>query len=219
LRPYLAEGLGTFLLVLIGCGAIAVDARTGQLGVVGVALAFGLVVGVMVVTTGHVSGAHLNPAVSVAMAASGRIGWRRAAGYASVQVTAAVIAAAVLRGAFGPDADIGVTRLSVPPVQALLWESVLTMVLVLVILAVVTEGRGPAHLAPLAIGGAVTLGALVAGPMTGGSLNPARSIGPALVSGEVADLWVHIVGPMAGALAAVLADRVIAPASAAWSPG
>src|SRR5690349_2103087 len=113
-RAHTAEALGTFALVFAGCGAIAVDARTGELGHIGVALAFGLVVAVMIYALGHISGAHLNPAVSVAFAMGGHVSWTRAATYSVAQVAGAVVAAVALAITLGQDADLGVTRPSIP---------------------------------------------------------------------------------------------------------
>lgn len=209
MRAHAAEALGTFALVAAGCGAIAVDARTGSLGHLGVALAFGLVVGAMVHALGHVSGAHLNPAVSLSFALGGHMPWRRAASFAAVQVAGAIAAALALRATLGPDADIGVTRPVVPDASALAWEAAATFLLVLVIHAVATDPRAPRETAGLAIGGAVTLGALVAGPLTGASMNPARSIGPALVSGDVGGLWLYLAGPLLGGALAALAYRAM----------
>jgi glycerol uptake facilitator-like aquaporin len=122
-RAHAAEALGTFALVLFGCGAIAVEARTGELGHGGVALAFGLVVAVMVYALGHISGAHLNPAVSAAFAVSGHVSWARASTYALAQVAGAVAAALAIQLTLGPEADIGVTAASIPVLPALAWEA------------------------------------------------------------------------------------------------
>jgi MIP family channel proteins len=208
-RAHAAEALGTFALVVFGCGAIAVDARGHGLGQLGIALAFGLVVAVMVYAIGHISGAHLNPAVSVAFAVGGRMPWLRAASYAAAQIAGAITAALVLTLTLGSDADIGATAPTIPVLPALAWEAGATFVLVLVICAVATDARAPRDTAAIAIGAAVALGATVAGPLTGGSMNPARSIGPALISGHTGDLWLYVAGPVIGAISASMAYRLL----------
>jgi MIP family channel proteins len=208
-RTCAAEALGTCALVLFGCGAIAVDMRTGELGQLGVALAFGLVIAVMIYALGHISGAHLNPAVSVAFAIGGQMSWSRASRYVVAQVAGAIAAAFVLSLTLGPDADSGVTAPTIPSLSALAWEAGATFVLVLVICAVATDERAVGEAAAIAIGAAVALGAIVAGPLTGGSMNPARSIGPALVAGDTSDLWLYLVGPLIGAVGATTAYRLM----------
>jgi MIP family channel proteins len=204
-----AEAIGVFVLVFAGAGAIMVDARGDALGQVGIALAFGLAIMVMVYAAGHVSGAHLNPAVSLAFAVTRHFPWGRVAAYWAAQVAGAVAAAAVLLGSLGDVADVGATLPSGSARQSLLWELVLTGVLMFVIMAVATDTRAVGAAAGVAIGGAVALGALVGGPVSGASLNPARSLGPALVSGELDALWVYLVGPLAGAAAGALAYQLV----------
>ena len=201
-RRAAAEAVGTFALVFAGCGAIMVDEMTGgAVTRLGVGLTFGLVIMVMVYATGHVSGAHLNPAVTVTFASLGRIAWKEVPAYLAGQLFAAVIAALVLRGLLGPVAALGTTAPAGPVGQAVVFECVLTFFLMFVISAVATDARAVGHLAGVAIGGTVALAAIFAGPISGASMNPARSIGPALVSGGLGDLWIYVVGPLAGALA------------------
>ncbi|MGL6278412.1 MAG: MIP family channel protein [Gaiella sp.] len=204
-RSLLAELIGTFALVFFGCGAIMVAADTDAFGHVGVALAFGLVIMIMIYALGHVSGAHFNPAVTLAFAISRHFAWPRVGLYWTAQVAGAVVAALVLRGSLGDVAGLGATQPAGSVAQSLLWEIVLTFFLMLVIMAVATDNRAVGEAAAIAIGGTVGLAALVGGPVSGASLNPARSIGPALVSGELADLWIYIVGPIAGAVLGSLA--------------
>lgn len=199
MRAHVAEFIGTFALVFFGCGAIAVG-----LPPTSVALAFGLVIAVLIHGLGHISGAHFNPAVSVGFALGRHFPWSRVATYSVTQVAGAVAGAALLRLTLG-DVSLGVTHPTVPPVAAIVWEVVMTALLVLVITAVATDTRAVGQGAALAIGGVVALGALVGGPISGASLNPARSLGPALVSGDLGDLWIYVVGPIAGAaLGAIL---------------
>ena len=206
LGPELAEAAGTFALVWTACGAIMVDSLTGAFGHMGVAAVFGLVVGAMVYATGHLSGAHLNPAVTLAFAATGHFPWRRVPTYLAAQGLGAVLAALVLRWMLGDVAGLGATHPSglVTPAGAVLVEFLLTAVLMFVIASVATDGRAVGVMAGGAIGGTVGLNALWAGPLTGASMNPARSLGPALAGGAVADLWIYLVVPVAGALAGAL---------------
>lgn len=202
-RRIAAEGIGAFCLVGAGTGAVLVDDLTGgSLGVGGVAAAFGLVVAVMVMALGHLSGAHLNPAVTLAFAAARHFPAREVGPYVAAQVAGAVAASLALRGLFGDGAALGVTSPSfVGDPSALVIEAVLTAVLMVVILAVATDTRAVGHLAAIAIGGTIALEALVMGPVTGASMNPARSLAPALASSEWGDLWIYVAGPIAGALA------------------
>ena len=209
MRALVAEFIGTFALVFAGCGAIAVDAQTGTLGHVGVAVAFGLVIAVMIYALGHLSGAHFNPAVSVAFAIGRHFPWRSVAAYTAAQVAGATVAALALRATLGPAADLGVTQPSGGDLQALAWEVTFTFFLVLVITAVATDTRAVGEAAALAIGGTVALGALVAGPISGASLNPARSLGPALVSVDFTAIWIYIAGPVSGAVLASMAYRYL----------
>jgi MIP family channel proteins len=202
-----AEATGTFVLVLVGCGAIAV----GTVSVAGVAAAFGLTVMVMVYALGHVSGAHLNPAVTVALAAGRHFPGRRVVPYWTAQVAGATAAAIVVQAIVG-DVASAVTRPSGSVPQALAWEVLLTLVLMLVIVAVATDPRTPRSASGLAIGAAVALGAIVGGPVSGGSMNPARSVGPALVGGDLGALWVYLIAPPVGAVAAVALYRYLAAA-------
>lgn len=195
-----AEALGTFALVVTGCGALLVDARTGALGHVGVALTFGLVVAVMVAATGHVSGAHINPAVTLAFALIRHFPWRAVPLYLGAQLAGAAAGAGALRLLFGPAASLGVTSPAGPALQSLGLEVLLTAVLMFVITAVATDTRAVGELAAISIGATVAAGALWGGPVSGASMNPARSFGPAVVAGAWESHWVYWAGPLAGAL-------------------
>jgi aquaporin NIP len=210
-RRALAEGLAAFALVFAGCGAIVTDAvRDGPLGAVGVGLVFGLVIMVMVYATGHLSGAHINPAVTLAFTLTRHFPGREAAAYVAAQVVGAIAAALLLGAAWdGSPADLGATVPTVGAGTAVLYEIVLTAVLMFVIMAVATDTRAVGAGAAIAIGGAVGLDALFGGPITGASMNPARSLGPALASGEWQDFWVYLAGPFAGAALGALAYQAI----------
>jgi len=194
-----AEFVGTFALVFAGCGAVMVDARTEALGHVGVALTFGLVIMAMIYAVGHISGAHFNPAVTFSFALSRHFPWPRALGYWTVQLLGALTAAAILRGSLGNIADIGATLPSGSQGQSFLWELVMSFFLMFVIMAVATDTRAIGEAAAIAIGGTVGLDAMFGGPISGASMNPARSIGPALVSGNLHALWLYILAPLVGA--------------------
>ncbi len=213
-----AELVGTFALVFVGCGAIMVDAETGSLGQVGVALAFGLVIAVMISAAGPVSGAHFNPAVTLALWLVRELPGRRAAGYALAQFAGALAGAALLRASLGDIANLGATQPSGSDGEAFLWELVLTFFLLFVIAAVATGDRPePPVTAGLAVGGTIAMASLVGGPVSGASLNPARSLGPAVVSGELDALWVYLTAPLVGGVLGVLAyglmRRAAAPAT------
>ncbi len=204
-RRTAAEALGTFCLVFAGTGAIVVNRVAGDpLGHGGVAAAFGLVVAAMIFAVGHLSGAHLNPAVTLGFAAGRHFPLREVGPYVAAQVAGAVAASLSLRGLFGAEGGLGVTSPAyVSDGAALVLEAGLTAVLMVVILAVATDTRAAGVLAAVAVGGVIALEALVFGPITGASMNPARSIGPALASGEAGDLWIYLTGPVAGALVGV----------------
>jgi MIP family channel proteins len=199
-----AEGVGTFVLVFAGCGAIAVGSLHGTAEAAIVAVAFGLAVMIGIYSMGHVSGAHFNPAVTLAFAISGHLPRRRVLPYWAAQVAGALLAAAFLRLSLGATADLGVTQPSGSEVQAVAWEVLLTAMLMLVITSVATDARAVGQAAAIAIGATVALGALVGGPISGASMNPARSLGPALVSGELAHITIYLVAPLVGAAIAAL---------------
>jgi aquaporin NIP len=198
-RSLVAETIGTFALVFAGCGAIMVDAKTHQLGHVGVAITFGLVIMFGIYAVGHISGAHFNPAVTFGFAISRHFPWSRAVGYWCAQLVGAVAATAILRGSLGNVADVGATIPSGSQGQAFLWEVVLTFFLMFVIMGVATDTRAVGEAAAIAIGGTVGFDAMFGGPITGASMNPARSIGPALVSGNLHALWLYVAAPLVGA--------------------
>jgi MIP family channel proteins len=206
---YFAEALGTFAMVFAGCGAIVVNDATGALGHAGVSLVFGLIVMAMIYAVGNISGAHLNPAVSVGFFAARRLRATEAAGYVSSQCAGAVLAALLLRITFAGDGTLGATAPTGGIAAAVTVEVVLTFLLMFVILNVSTGHFEKGVMAGVAVGGTVALGALMGGPVSGASMNPARSLGPALLSGQLAHLWIYLAAPVVGALLAVPTCRLI----------
>jgi MIP family channel proteins len=210
-RRLAAEVIGTFCLVFAGTGAIVINKVSGGvIGHGGVAAAFGLVVAIMIFAVGHLSGAHLNPAVTAGFAVGRHFPAREVVPYWVAQIAGALLASLSLRGLFGTGNGLGATHPShVAQLSALLLEAGLTAVLMIVILAVATDTRAAGSLAALAVGGTIGLEALVLGPVTGASMNPARSLAPAVVSSDWTDLWLYLVGPTAGALVGVLIYEVL----------
>jgi aquaporin NIP len=198
LRALVAEAIGTFALVFAGAGAIMVDAKTHALGHVGVAITFGLVIMVMIYAVGHVSGAHFNAAVTFAFAVTRHFPWSRAAAYWVAQLSGALVAAALLRGSLGNIAHVGATLPAGSQAQSFLWEAVMSGFLMFVILAVATDTRAVGEAAAIAIGGTIALDAMFGGPISGASMNPMRSLGPALVSGDLHAIWLYILAPVVG---------------------
>jgi aquaporin NIP len=210
-RRAAAEGLAAFALVFAGCGAIVADARyDGALGTVGVGLVFGLVIMAMIYATGHLSGAHINPAVTIAFTVTRHFAVRDGIAYVGAQLAGATAGALALLAVW-PDrpAALGATVPSVDVGSALLYEAILTAVLMFVILAVATDTRAVGAAAAIAIGGTVGLDAMFGGPVTGASMNPARSFGPALAAGEWQDFWIYVAGPVIGAALGALAYQLI----------
>jgi MIP family channel proteins len=209
-RRLVAEAIGTFALVFAGCGAIMVDAKTHALGHVGVAISFGLVIMIMISALGHVSGAHFNPAVTFGFALGRHFPPRLVVPYWAAQLGGGVVAALILRASLGRIGGIGATTPIGSSGQAFLWEAVLTSFLVLVILAVATDTRAQGQLAAVAIGATVGLDAMFGGPITGASMNPARSLAPAIAGGPTDALWVYVAAPLAGAALSTLAYAYLA---------
>ena len=193
-----------------------VNEKTGALGQVGIALTFGLVIMAMIYAVGHISGAHFNPAVSLAFALTRHFPWPRVGAYWAAQFAGALSAALLLRSSLGDVANVGATLPSGSDAQAFLWETILTFFLMFVIMAVATDTRAVGEAAAIAIGGTVALDALFGGPVTGASMNPARSAGPAIAAADLSDLWIYLTAPFLGAALGSLAYQFLrrAPATA-----
>ncbi len=212
LKRCIAEVLSTFVLVLFGCGAIAVNSRTESLTHVGVAIVWGIAVMVMIYAVGRISGAHMNPAVTIAFAAQKRLPSIDMAGYIVAQCFGALAAAFAIRAILGiDDSMLGATsvRLELGTEAGLAIEFVMTAILMFVVMGVSTGAKEESLTAGIAVGSTIAMEAFVAGPLTNASMNPARSLGPAVASGDVSQLWIYIVAPIAGALAGALLYRLI----------
>ena len=209
LRRAGAEFIGTFALVTAGCGAIMVNAQTGALTHVGIALTFGLIITVMIAATGHISGAHFNPAVTIAFAVTRHFPWREVVYYVVAQLLAAVLGALTLRLLIGDLAALGTTIPSGSIGQSFGLEILLSAVLMFVIISVATDTKAVGTPAALAIGFTVALDALWGGPISGASMNPARSRGPALIAGVLDNQWIYLVAPVIGTVLGGFAYHLI----------
>ncbi len=204
MRKYVAEAFGTFVLVFAGTGAIVIDGVQGGVTHVGIALTFGLAVLLMVYTIGEVSGAHINPAVTLGFAAARRFPLGSVVLYIASQCIGALLASILMLLLFGQESThLGTNHPAGPPWQSFVLEVILTFFLMTVILSVTTGAKEKGITAGIAIGGTIALDALFAGRLTGASMNPARSLAPALVSGDLKDLWIYLLAPIVGALLAV----------------
>jgi MIP family channel proteins len=222
LRPLVAEFVGVFFLVFAGTGAIVVNTyREGTVGLVGIALAFGLALAIAVSATLNVSGGHINPAVTLGLWSIGRIGWRQAGLYVAAQLLGAVVASLAIKGLYpemaGRIAQLGAPQLA--PVltlaQGIVIEAILTFFLAFAVMATVVDPAGP-KVAGFAVGLTLTVGILAGGPLTGGALNPARAFGPALVANAWLAQLVFWIGPILGAIAAMqLYERLLLKRDAA----
>jgi aquaporin Z len=210
LRALASELFGTFALVFAGTGAIVVnDVHGGAVSHVGIALTFGLVVLALVYALGDVSGAHLNPAVTLGFFVARRFEARRVIPYIASQCAGAVLASGLLRLLFVDNANLGGTHPAGPVWQSFVFEIVLTLLLMFVILSVSTGAKEKGVMAGVAVGSVIALEALFAGPVCGASMNPARSLAPALVSGKLDALWIYMIAPVVGATVAVLTCRCV----------
>lgn len=207
-KKYLAETIGTFALVFCGTGAIIIDEQThGAVSHVGVAATFGLIVLAMIYCFGEISGAHFNPAVSIGFAIAGKFDNKQIAPYVLCQVIGAFAATLVLKILFPEDQNLGTTSPAGSSMQSFVLELILTFFLMLVILNVSQGSKEAGILAGIAIGAMIGLEAMFAGPICGASMNPARSLAPAVVSGNIQSIWLYLLAPAIGAIAAAFTWR------------
>lgn len=206
MKKYIAEFIGTFALVLFGTGSIIVNQETGgSVGLVGIAFAFGFIIIAMIYVLDGFSGAHINPAVTIALAFGKMLGVKTAVYYVVAQILGAILASTLLSFIFPNNLDLGATLPSGSIMQSFILELVLTFFLMLVILGVTSQGtKETKALSGIVIGLYVMSAIFVAGPISGGSFNPARSIGPAVISGNLTALWLYISATSLGATIAVL---------------
>ena len=210
MQRYISELIGTFALVFCGPGAVIMnDVSGGTVTHVGIAITFGLIVMAMIYSIGEISGAHINPAVTIAFWASGRFDKKEVLPYITAQIIGALLASAVLYLLFPLHENQGATLPLGSAMQSFILEVILTFILMFVIIKVSTGSKEIGTMAGIAIGGVVGLEAMFAGPITGASMNPARSIAPAIFSGNFEHLWLYIAAPIIGALLAIFACRAI----------
>ncbi|KAL2528747.1 putative aquaporin NIP4-2 [Forsythia ovata] len=210
LNKVVAEIIATYLLVFVTCGSAALSASDEhRVSKLGASVAGGLIVTVMIYAVGHISGAHMNPAVTLAFAAVRHFPWKQVPFYAAAQVTGATSAAFTLRVLLHPIKHVGTTSPSGTDIQALIMEIVVTFSMMFITSAVATDTKAIGELAGIAVGSAVCITSILAGPISGGSMNPARTIGPAIASEYYKSIWVYVIGPVCGTLIGAMSYNFI----------
>ncbi len=210
MKKYIAECIGTFALVFCGTGAIIIDQQTGgQIGHIGIAITFGLIVMAMIYSFGNISGAHFNPAVTIGFSVAGLFQRKEILPFIASQVIGAFAASGLLKFLFPENLHLGATFPANSQMQSFIFELVLTFFLMLVILFTSHGSKETGIVAGLAIGSTVLLEAMFAGPISGASMNPARSLAPAIVSGNHAALWIYLTAPFVGAFAATIIFKIM----------
>ncbi|PIA33884.1 hypothetical protein AQUCO_03900024v1 [Aquilegia coerulea] len=211
LQKLIAEVLGTYFVIFAGCGAVVVNLSKDQVVTFpGISIVWGLVVMVMVYSVGHISGAHFNPAVTVAFATCGRFPWKQVPAYVAAQLVGSTLASGALRILFGDKHELFAGTMPAGSVlQSLAIEFIISFYLMFVISGVATDNRAIGELAGLAVGATVLLNVLFAGPISGASMNPARSLGPAVVSNRYERIWIYIAGPVCGTISGAWAYNTI----------
>ena len=208
-RKLTAEFIGTFALVFCGTGAIIIDQQTNAVSHIGIAITFGLVVMSMIYAIGDISGAHINPAVTLGFAAAKRFPVKNIAPYLGAQLAGGLVASLLLKALFPDSQTLGITQPAGSCMQSFILEALLAFFLMFVILNVTNGSKEQGLFAGSAIGSVILLEAMFAGPITGASMNPARSIAPAIISGHFENLWIYIAAPVCGALLAVITNTFL----------
>ena len=210
MKRYISEFIGTFSMVFCGCGAMTINEVTGgTVTHVGIGLTWGLIVMVMIYAFGETSGAHFNPAVTIAFAYAKKFAWKEVPKYIIVQILGAFVASGILLFLFPDSEFLGSTIPKVDVWRAFVLELLLTFFLMVTIINVSTGSKEIGVIAGIAIGGVVLLEAIFAGPITNASMNPARSLGPNIVSGNIEGLWLYVVAHVLGALLAVVSCKLV----------
>ncbi len=210
MKKYIAEFIGTFAMVFCGTGAMTVNETTGgDVGHIGIAITWGLIVMAMIYAFGETSGAHFNPAVTIAFAYAKKFKWGEVPRYLISQFAGAIAASALLLFLFPSSEYLGATIPTVDALRAFILEVLLAFFLMVVIINVATGSKEVGTMAGIAIGGVILLEAMFAGPITKASMNPARSLGPALISGHWEHFWIYIAAPIGGALLAVVSCKLV----------
>lgn len=209
-QKLIAEVIGTYFVIFAGCGSVAVNKIYGQVTFPGICVTWGLIVMVMIYTVGHISGAHFNPAVTITLAAFRRFPFREVPLYIVAQLMGSILASATLAGIMDvtPNAFFGTVPAGSSG-QSLLVEIIITFLLMFVISGVTTDNRARGELGGIAVGMTIMLNVFVGGPISGASMNPARSLGPAIVKHTYKGIWLYIIGPIIGALAGAFAYNLI----------
>jgi aquaporin NIP len=209
-KRFISEIIGTFALVFCGTGAMVINDFTGgTVTHVGVAITFGLIVMGMIYAFGDISGAHMNPAVTIGFAYAKKFPWKEVPAYVLAQLIGAFLASGILLYLFPESQTLGATLPGLPALKVFILEIILSFFLMVVIINVSTGSKEIGVVAGIAIGSVVLLEAMFAGPITGASMNPARSIAPAVVSGNIADLWIYIFAPIIGCVLAVVSCKLV----------
>jgi len=210
MKKYISEFIGTFSMIFCGTGAMTVNEVTGgDVTHVGIAITWGLIVMAMIYAFGETSGAHFNPAVTIAFAYAKKFAWKEVPKYIIVQVLGALTASLILWYLFPTSEHLGATIPSVDVGRAFVMELLLTFFLMVVIINVSTGSKEIGIIAGIAVGAVVLLEAMFAGPITNASMNPARSIAPAIVAGKMQHLWMYILAPILGAILAVISCKIV----------
>ncbi len=210
MKNYISEFFGTFALIFCGTGAMTINEVTGgAVTHVGIAITWGFIVIAMIYAYGDISGAHFNPAVSIAFAVAKKFAWKEVPKYIVAQVFGALVASLTLKFLFPTSEILGATIPTIDAMRAFVLEIILTFILMLTIINVSTGSKEVGIVAGIAIGGVVLLEAMFAGPVTNASMNPARSIAPAIVSGKLEHLWLYVTAPIIGAILAIYSCKLV----------